>query len=339
MSKVKVAINGYGTIGKRVADAVSLQDDMEVLGVTKTKPTFEARLANDKGYPLYGISKESVKSFEEAGLKTEGVFDSLLEQADIIVDCTPGKVGAKNKEDLYIPKKLKAIYQGGEKASVGETSFVAQINYNSSIGKDHVRVVSCNTTGLSRAIGALSSNFSIGTVRAFLVRRSADPRDSSKGPINAIIPDPLTVPSHHGPDIQTILPDLKVITSAVKVPTTLMHLHSLMVELKDDASESDVKNVLEQARRTKVLHSKEGFRSTAEVIEYARDLGRSRYDLYENMIWEDSIVVKDKEAYFFQGIAQESIVVPENIDAIRAVLELETDAEKSMDKTDKTLSI
>ena len=29
---IKVAINGYGTIGKRVADAVDAQDDMEIVG-------------------------------------------------------------------------------------------------------------------------------------------------------------------------------------------------------------------------------------------------------------------------------------------------------------------
>jgi glyceraldehyde-3-phosphate dehydrogenase (NAD(P)) len=33
MKKIRVAINGYGVIGKRVADAVSLQDDMELVGV------------------------------------------------------------------------------------------------------------------------------------------------------------------------------------------------------------------------------------------------------------------------------------------------------------------
>ena len=33
---IKVAINGYGTIGKCAADAVSAQDDMTVIGVTKT---------------------------------------------------------------------------------------------------------------------------------------------------------------------------------------------------------------------------------------------------------------------------------------------------------------
>lgn len=33
-NKIKVAINGYGVIGKRVADAVRAQEDMELLGVS-----------------------------------------------------------------------------------------------------------------------------------------------------------------------------------------------------------------------------------------------------------------------------------------------------------------
>ena len=40
---IKVGINGYGTIGKRVAEAVTLQDDMEIVGIVKTKPTYEIR--------------------------------------------------------------------------------------------------------------------------------------------------------------------------------------------------------------------------------------------------------------------------------------------------------
>ena len=50
---IKVAINGYGTIGKRVADAVDAQDDMVVVGVTKTGPSFGCDLAVKKGFPLY----------------------------------------------------------------------------------------------------------------------------------------------------------------------------------------------------------------------------------------------------------------------------------------------
>ena len=40
MGTIKVAINGFGTIGKRVADAVDAQDDMEIIGVSKTGPSF-----------------------------------------------------------------------------------------------------------------------------------------------------------------------------------------------------------------------------------------------------------------------------------------------------------
>ena len=61
---LKVAINGYGTIGKRVADAVTLQDDMEIVGVTKRTPTFEARMAVRNGYPFYAAAGEFVKGFE-----------------------------------------------------------------------------------------------------------------------------------------------------------------------------------------------------------------------------------------------------------------------------------
>ena len=32
-TRVRVAVNGYGVIGKRVADAVALQEDMSLVGV------------------------------------------------------------------------------------------------------------------------------------------------------------------------------------------------------------------------------------------------------------------------------------------------------------------
>lgn len=33
MKKIKVAVNGYGVIGKRVADAVHVPEEMELSGV------------------------------------------------------------------------------------------------------------------------------------------------------------------------------------------------------------------------------------------------------------------------------------------------------------------
>ncbi|MDD2341065.1 MAG: glyceraldehyde-3-phosphate dehydrogenase, partial [Methanosarcina sp.] len=49
--------------------------------------------------------------------------------------------------------------------------------------------------------------------------------------------------------------------------------------------------------------------------------------------------VTEKELYFFQAIHQESITIPENVDAIRAMMELESDGAKSIEKTNKTIGL
>ena len=337
---VKVAINGYGTIGKRVADAVSLQKDMEVAGVVKTRPTFEARLANEKGLPLFANSRENEHGFREAGLKVEGTIDGLIESADIVVDCTPKPIGAGNKERIYIPRRIKAIYQGGEKASVAERSFNAYNNYEACLGKDHVRIVSCNTTGLARTLGAIRKSIPLDKVRVNLIRRGPDPWDDSSGPVNAIVPDPITIPSHHGPDVKTIIPDLDIVTAAVVVPTTIMHMHIVNARLAGSSSRERLLEIFEAAPRIITVSGSEGTTSTAKIMEMARDMGRSRSDLQEIAVWADSVAVLDgNEAFYMQAVHQESDVVPENIDCIRSMLELTRDGLESMKATDRSLGL
>ncbi len=333
--KVKLGVNGYGTIGKRISDAVSLQNDMEISGVTKTKPDFEAKLAVKKGYKLYAAVPDRLELFKEAGLPVEGTIEDLVSESDVIADCSPNKVGADNKTNYY-QGKVKAIFQGGEKKDTAEVSFNALANYDDSRGKDYVRVVSCNTTGLTRTLYTIKQKFGIKKVRATMIRRVVDPKEDKKGTVNAIVPDPVSVPSHHGPDVQTVL-DVNITTTAFKVPTTLMHVHSLNIETEQSVTPDDVAAALREEPRLMLLSSKDGFSSTAKVIEYAREL-RMRSDLFENVVWEDSIGVDDGELYLTQAIPQESIVIPENLDAVRAMFEL-TDKEDSINTTNKTLDI
>jgi glyceraldehyde-3-phosphate dehydrogenase (NAD(P)) len=56
-------------------------------------------------------------------------------------------------------------------------------------------------------------------------------------------------------------------------------------------------------------------------------------------VWDDSITVHEGELYFFQAIHQESIVIPENVDAIRAMTGLEKDGARSIAKTNKAMGI
>ena len=331
----KVAINGYGTIGKRVADAVELQDDMDVVGVSKMKPNYEARMAVEHGYALYATTKDMLPKFEKAGMKVRGTLDDLLREADLVVDCTPEESGFK---PMYEKAGVKGIWQGGEEHSLTNFSFNAAVNYAEAVGVPYVRVPSCNTTGLIRTLYPLDVHIGVSKVLAVMVRRATDPLDSKKGPINAIEPE-LEMPSHHGPDVQSVLPSLNIHTIAVKVPTTIMHLHAVSVELKRAATAKDVLDVWRRIPRIKFFRGAEGVASTAQIMEVARDLSRSRSDLYEIAVWEDGVHVVGNTLYYFQAVHQESDVVPENVDAIRAMLGLERDGKRSMAKTDKSLGI
>ena len=334
-----VGINGYGTIGKRVADAVDCQDDMKIVGVTKRTPDFEAKMAVSKGYDLYITAPEREKLFNDAGIEISGTIDDLYDQLDIIVDCTPGGIGAKNMDNIYREKGLKAIFQGGEKHDAIGKSFNSFTNYEDAQGADYVRVVSCNTTGLCRTLNPIDELASIKKVRAVMVRRGSDPGQIKSGPINAIVPNPPTVPSHHGPDVQTVMYGLNIITMALLVPTTIMHQHNLMVELKDSVGVDDVIDKLESTSRVLLLETEKGIDSTATVMEYARDIGRPRGDLFEIAVWKESLNIVDNELFYMQAIHQESDVVPENVDAIRAMLEMESDPSKSIEKTNRNMGI
>ncbi|MCQ2055981.1 MAG: type II glyceraldehyde-3-phosphate dehydrogenase [archaeon] len=334
--KIRVGINGYGTIGKRVATAVNQQDDMVVVGITKTKPTYEAKIAMDRGYPIY-VPNENISAFETANIKVAGRIEDLYGKVDVIVDCTPGKLSEKYKAE-YAAAGIKAIWQGGENHSLTGISFNSAANYMESWGAQFSRVVSCNTTGLVRTIYPIDKEFKVVNGYATLIRRSADPNDSKTGPINAIEPS-VKVPTHHGPDLQSILPWINIQTMAVKVPTTLMHVHAIVLELKSETTTGRIIELLEETPRVKLVKSKDGIKSTAQIMDLARELGRTRGDIFEVVVWEDGIKVAGNKIYYYQAVGQESDVIPENIDCIRSICQLEKDSRKSIAKTNKAMNI
>ncbi|MDR2181602.1 MAG: type II glyceraldehyde-3-phosphate dehydrogenase, partial [Treponema sp.] len=97
---VKVGVAGYGVIGQRLADGVALQKDMELVGIADLAPTLSIRALREKGMPydLYLVDGADKSKFDAAKIPYKGSFDDLIGKVDIMLDSSPGGVGAKNKE-------------------------------------------------------------------------------------------------------------------------------------------------------------------------------------------------------------------------------------------------
>jgi glyceraldehyde-3-phosphate dehydrogenase (NAD(P)) len=336
--KILVAVNGYGVIGKRVADAVSRQDDMRLVGVSDVVTDWRPRVALGRGIPLFGAEPEHADGMRKAGLAVAGTLEDLLGQVDIVVDCTPKNVAAKNVE-RYRGRNLKFIVEGGEKHSVTGHSFVAECNYASAIGRDSTRVVSCNTTSVVRTLSALKRAGLLRKARGTLLRRATDPWESHEGGImNTLVPE-AEIPSHQGPDAQTVDPDLDVVTMAVKVPETLSHLHYWAVELTRSASKEEVLAAFRTSTRIALIRYADGLPALNVVKELMSDAGRPRADLYEVALWEDMLKVQGNELFYAYMVDNQAIVVPETIDAIRALSGVQSNAGASIATTDAALGI
>jgi glyceraldehyde-3-phosphate dehydrogenase (NAD(P)) len=336
--KVRVAVNGYGVIGKRVTDAVKLQPDMELVGVGDVVSDYRVKAAVVHGLPIYASLAEKANEMKAAGIPIAGTLDDLLTQVDVVVDCTPKGIGARNLE-RYQAAGVKAIYQGGERHSLTGHSFVAQANYASALGRDMTRVVSCNTTGTVRTLVALRDAGLLKKARGVLVRRATDPWESDHGGImNTVVPEP-HIPSHQGPDAQTVVPELDVITIAAKAAHTQTHNHYWIVELTRPAGREEVLDVFRTTPRVAFIRTSDGIVALNSTIELMKDLGRPRGDMWEVALWDDILTVNGTELYYTYQVYNEAIVVPETIDAIRALTGLVEDGRESIRITDETMGL
>ncbi len=311
---------------------------MELTGVCDVATDWRIKMAKVKDIPVYGFDQTTVEKMNAVGIETLGILDELLAKVDIVVDCAPKKFGAQNAE-RYRQANLKYIVQGGEKHETTGFSFVAESNYEKAIGKQAARVVSCNTTSIVRTLNALKNAGLLKNARGTLLRRATDPWESHlNGIMNTLVPEK-EIPSHQGPDAKSVDPELDVVTAAVKVPETLSHLHYWTVRLTREVSKEEVLKAFRTSSRIAFIQYEDGLSANNTVKELMLDLGRPHGDMYEVAIWEDMLKVDGDELYYAYLVDNQAIVIPETIDAIRALTGIEMDVNTSISQTNQSLGI
>ena len=112
------------------------------------------------------------------------------------------------------------------------------------------------------------------------------------------------------------------------------------VTLETTPNLDDVVTLFKRTPRILIEPGKQGLFDSAQLVEYFRDLGRPRYDRPEVFIWQETLSIDSRSnLYMIYDVHMESIPIPENIDAIRAMLEMESDVMKCVEKTDESLNI
>lgn len=308
---VKVFINGYGNIGRRLASAFSSDKEIQLVGVAKYTIDEKVADAFENRFNVY-VPGELVTAFREKGYAVTGSVEDAVKTSDLVVDAAKEGGGYDNKKNLYEPLSKPAIFQGGEDRqgdrSVADMIHNSRVNYSAAGSKKYVIQGSCNVSGMGRIMQPLIENFgeSIKRYDVSLMRRWADLEDA-KAVKDSIEWDRNP---HHQDDVKDFIPRAKLYVDAFKVPSRMMHLHHMFIRFGDAAPTKD--KILECFRRefgVAVLGSAKG---TGDIRKKAIELGFPHGDTNMVHIHQDILRVQEDTVKIAYSDDQTGMVIPEN---------------------------
>jgi glyceraldehyde-3-phosphate dehydrogenase (NAD(P)) len=339
----KVGVFGYGQIGTRLAYGAALQKDMELVGVADIAPTLAIKALKARGMKLadtdvklYCVDPSRTKSIEDAGIPVAGTAEDLLQEVDIILDAAPGGIGAKNKI-LYEKFNVPAVFQGGEAGEVADVFFHGYANYEKGLGQSYLKLTSCNTTGLIRTVDCLDRTHGLENIAITIVRRCADPGDTHRGYVDLLKPEP--VPNHQAVDLMEIMPHVQATGFLVHVPVTHGHIINVVATPKKPLTKEEMLESFNAHPRIQVLRIADGFNTNTSLLQFNRFAGKPFADMYETVVWEETVATIGNLAMYAIYIPQEAVTIPESIDGIRASLQLQTDRLEAVGLTNKYLGM
>ncbi|HKG72024.1 MAG TPA: type II glyceraldehyde-3-phosphate dehydrogenase [Nitrososphaeraceae archaeon] len=315
----KIFINGYGNIGRRLASALSLDKEIQFVGIAKYTADQKTKEALENRFNVY-VPKDIINKFKKKNYDIAGTLTEAIEQSDLIIDAAKEGTGYDNKKNLYEPMNKRAIFQGGEERhgdrSVAEMIHNSRVNYDKALGRSYVIQGSCNVSGMGRVIQPLIENFG-NEIRRFdvsLIRRWADLEDSKE------VKDSIEWDKnpHHQDDVKDFIPSVNLYVDAFKVPSRMMHLHHMLIHFKGKAPSKDI--VIETFRKefgVAILNSAKG---TADIRKKAFQLAFKHGDTNMIHIHAEVLKVQDDLLKISYSDDQTGMVIPENYMLIQSMI-------------------
>jgi glyceraldehyde 3-phosphate dehydrogenase len=262
---LKIAINGFGRIGRCVARIAAKRDDVEIVAINDLAG-IDMMLYLLKNDSVHGIFDCDVKKSDEKHINIDGKSVRVFSEsepknlkfsdydADIVLECT-GMFLTQESAQVHIDNGVKRVLFSAPSKDKETSTFVMGVNEQLYSGQKIVSNASCTTNCLGLVAKVLDDAFGIEkglmtTIHSYTndqnildVKHTSDKRRARAAAINMI---PTTTGAAKA--IGLVLPQLhgKLHGQSVRVPTPDVSMVDLTVSVKKKTTKEEVIAIFNQ---------------------------------------------------------------------------------------------
>ncbi len=263
---LKIAINGFGRIGRCVARIAATRDDVEIVAINDMA-SMDMMLYLLKNDSVHGTFKSEVVQVDEENITIDGqkirVFSDRDPKnlkfaecgADMVLECT-GVFLTQESAQVHIDNGVEKVLFSAPSKDTATDTFVMGVNHELYAGQKIVSNASCTTNCLGPVAKVLDDAFGIEkglmtTIHSYTndqnildVKHNKDKRRARAGAINMI---PTTTGAAKA--ISLVMPQLKgrLHGQSVRVPTPDVSMVDLNVVVKRETTKEEVTKVFNDA--------------------------------------------------------------------------------------------
>ena len=266
---LKIAINGFGRIGRCVARIAATRDDVEIVAINDMA-SMDMMLYLLKNDSVHGTFKSEVEQIDEENITIDGQKIRIFSDrdpknlkfadcgADMVLECT-GVFLTQESAQVHIDNGVEKVLFSAPSKDTATDTFVMGVNENLYAGQKIVSNASCTTNCLGPVAKVLDDAFGIEkglmtTIHSYTndqnildVKHLKDKRRARAGAINMI---PTTTGAAKA--ISLVMPQLKgkLHGQSVRVPTPDVSMVDLNVVVSKQTTKEEVTAVFNKAADT-----------------------------------------------------------------------------------------
>jgi len=312
MSKIRIAINGFGRIGRTAFQKAIEQTELEVIAINDL--TDNQTLAHLLKYDsVYGIYTKEV-GFDDNNLIIDGKrFKALAEkdptklpwkelEVDVVLECT-GFFTLKEEAEKHLQAGAKKVIISAPSKSENVPTFIMGVNEEKCDPK-HDNVISnasCTTNALAPVAKVLNDNFKISKALMTTIHSYTSTQNLVDGPSRGK-PDLRRaraaalsmVPTTTGAAIATtkVLPELKgkIDGRAIRIPTSIVSIVDLVAEVEKNTTTEEVNKIFQDIAQGKLKGILDATSEPLVSIDYRKNEHSAIIDLPLTMVEGENLI-------------------------------------------------